>query len=114
MAGNRSTVLRSWKEIAAYLGKGVRTVQRWERELRLPVHRPVAQKQGIVSAVPTELDAWIKGGAEMRGGGTPEQTRAESRVQRAQLVTLRAELARRRQDVRNEMDRLRRRIQRQR
>ena len=31
--------LDSWKEIAAYLGRGVRTVQRWEREEGLPVHR---------------------------------------------------------------------------
>ena len=31
--------LNGWKEIAAFLGKGVRTVQRWEREQGLPVHR---------------------------------------------------------------------------
>src|ERR1041385_1511743 len=31
--------LDSWKAIAAYLGRGVRTVQRWEREEGLPVHR---------------------------------------------------------------------------
>ena len=31
--------LDSWKEIAAYLGRGIRTVQRWEREEGLPVHR---------------------------------------------------------------------------
>lgn len=34
-----STRLNSWKEIATFLGRGVRTVQRWERELQLPVHR---------------------------------------------------------------------------
>jgi hypothetical protein len=27
-----TSVLTSWKEIAQYVGKGVRTVQRWERE----------------------------------------------------------------------------------
>ena len=31
--------LDSWKEIASYLGRGIRTVQRWEREEGLPVHR---------------------------------------------------------------------------
>ena len=31
--------LDSWKEIAAYLNRGVRTVRRWEREEGLPVHR---------------------------------------------------------------------------
>ena len=32
-------VLHSWKEIAAELDRGVRTVQRWERTLQLPVRR---------------------------------------------------------------------------
>ena len=31
--------LDSWKEIAAYLRKGLRTVQRWERTEGLPVRR---------------------------------------------------------------------------
>jgi hypothetical protein len=31
--------LNSWKEIASYMGRGVRTVQRYERELHLPVGR---------------------------------------------------------------------------
>jgi hypothetical protein len=30
--------LNGWKEIAAYVGKGVRTVQRWEKAHGLPVH----------------------------------------------------------------------------
>jgi hypothetical protein len=33
-------VLSSWKDIANHLGKGLRTVQRWELEGGLPVHRP--------------------------------------------------------------------------
>ena len=51
-------VFSSWKEIAAYLGKGVRTVQRWEAELELPVHRP--SDQGIVLAYESELQQWAK------------------------------------------------------
>jgi hypothetical protein len=51
-------VLGSWKEIAAYLGKGVRTVQRYERELGLPVRRPNDQRQ-IVFAYPSELRSWL-------------------------------------------------------
>ena len=31
--------LNGWKEIAVFLGKGVRTVQRWERDHGLPIHR---------------------------------------------------------------------------
>lgn len=52
-----SQVLTSWKEIAAYLGKGVRTVQRWEAQLGLPVRRPGPERH-IVLAFPAELDEW--------------------------------------------------------
>ncbi len=50
--------LDSWKEIAAYLRRGARTVQRWEREEGLPVHRLQHDKQGTVYAYKSELDAW--------------------------------------------------------
>ncbi len=50
--------LDSWKEIAAYLGRGVRTVQRWEREEGLPVHRLAHEKRGNVYARREELAAW--------------------------------------------------------
>jgi Tol biopolymer transport system component len=50
--------LESWKEIAAYLGRGVRTVQRWEREEGLPVHRLAHEKRGNVYARRQELAAW--------------------------------------------------------
>src|SRR4051812_5278576 len=51
--------LTSWKEIAQYLGKGVRTAQRWERSLELPVRRPLGKRTGIVLADTEELDAWV-------------------------------------------------------
>lgn len=50
--------LESWKEIAAYLSRGVRTVRRWEREEGLPVHRHVHRKLGSVYASKSEIDAW--------------------------------------------------------
>ncbi|MFZ0956246.1 MAG: tetratricopeptide repeat protein [Candidatus Sulfotelmatobacter sp.] len=50
--------LDSWKEIAAYLNKEVRTVQRWEKNLGLPVRRLVQGKQGTVFAYKPDLDAW--------------------------------------------------------
>lgn len=53
--------LDSWKEIAAHLRRDVRTVQRWERNEGLPVHRHVHDKQGTVYAFPAELDAWWHG-----------------------------------------------------
>ena len=53
------TVLSSWKEIAKYLDKGVRTVQRWEKSLGLPVRRPSQNTAGIVVAITDELDEWM-------------------------------------------------------
>jgi hypothetical protein len=53
-------VLTSWKEIAQYVGKGVRTVQRWEQELGLPVRRTEPGEKGSVLAVPREIDSWVK------------------------------------------------------
>ena len=53
-------VLGSWKEIAQFLGKGVRTVQRWEHELNLPVHRPSGARKGVVIAFPGELEKWAR------------------------------------------------------
>jgi Tol biopolymer transport system component len=50
--------LDSWKEIAGYLKRSVRTVTRWEREEGLPVHRHLHSKSGTVYAFKPELDAW--------------------------------------------------------
>ncbi|HZZ38045.1 MAG TPA: hypothetical protein VFE06_02865 [Acidobacteriaceae bacterium] len=57
--GNRNRVLTSWKEIAAYLGKGVRTVQRWEIDFGLPVRRPTGSDKSAVLARTRDLDAWV-------------------------------------------------------
>jgi hypothetical protein len=54
-----SEVLNSWKEIAAYLGRGVRTVQRWEQELGLPVRRPRGRERSAVIALKPDLDLWL-------------------------------------------------------
>ena len=50
--------LDSWKEIAVYLTRDVRTVQRWEKTAGLPVRRLLVDKQGSVYAYKSELDAW--------------------------------------------------------
>jgi hypothetical protein len=52
------TRLNGWKEIAAHLGKGVRTVQRWEREYGLPVRRLGREGGEIVFAFTDEIDRW--------------------------------------------------------
>jgi len=53
--------LDSWKEIAAYFNRDKRTVQRWERNEAMPVHRHQHDKQGTVYALKSELDEWWKG-----------------------------------------------------
>jgi TolB-like protein len=54
--------LDSWKEIAAYVKRGVRTVRRWEREEGLPVHRHVHRTLGSVYAYKSEIDVWRQSG----------------------------------------------------
>lgn len=51
-------LLNGWKEIANYVGRGVRTVQRWEIH-GLPARRPGGHIRGAVIAVPSELDEWL-------------------------------------------------------
>ena len=50
--------LQSWKEIAGYLDRDVRTVIRWEKEESLPVRRHRTGGRGSVYAYRGELDAW--------------------------------------------------------
>ena len=58
--------LDSWKEIAAYLKRGVRTVRRWEREEGLPVHRHVHRVLGSVYAYKSEIESWRQTGQRRR------------------------------------------------
>lgn len=51
-------ILNGWKEIANYMRRGVRTVQRWE-SLGLPVHRPSNRLGASVIANASELDEWL-------------------------------------------------------
>ena len=60
MATSTTTVvLNSWKEIASYLGRGVRTVQRYERESQLPVRRVQGKAHSSVLALGKDLDNWL-------------------------------------------------------
>lgn len=52
--------LDSWKEIAVYLKRQVRTVQRWEKTERLPVHRHQHEKLSTVYSFKSEIDVWWK------------------------------------------------------
>ena len=83
--------LDSWKEIAAYLGRGVRTVQRWEREEGLPVHRLAHEKRGTVYARREELAAWWEGKrrtlAEQPADAEIDAKPAVPRLERATLTS---------------------------
>lgn len=69
---NASDVLNSWKEIAAYLKRGVRTVQRWEAEIGLPVRRPRGTCRSAVIAVRSDIDEWLNS-VPLRGGTQSSQ-----------------------------------------
>src|SRR5260370_24713615 len=64
--------LESWKEIAAYLGRDVTTVRRWEKREGLPVHRLHHSKLGSVYAYTKELDAWRDERAPMDARDAPD------------------------------------------
>src|SRR5579862_1940482 len=69
--------LDSWKEIAAYFGRDVRTVQRWEEREGLPVHRHQHDSQVTVYAYPDELNAWLARRRPVSKEGTPDLSPAE-------------------------------------
>jgi hypothetical protein len=87
------TALSSWKEIAHYVGKGVRTVQRWEREAGLPVRRPQGEGKGKVLAFPEEIDGWMHS-AFTRNGDEGESELSKLRVRVEQLLAENQELRR--------------------
>jgi len=98
-------VFSGWKDVANYLGKSVRTVQRYERELGLPIRRPAAKATVAVIATKAELDAWISA-SPLRSA--PRRTQAtannsgmlkEFRMQVKELHQLRHETAQLRQAV---------------
>lgn len=50
--------LDSWKEVASYLRRDVRTVQRWERKEGLPIYRHRHDKFSSIYAFRSEIDEW--------------------------------------------------------
>lgn len=77
---NRRARLEGWKQIAAHLGRDIRTVQRWERKEGLPVQRHHHDVLGSVFADPDELDSWLASRKRASDGPDPEapsENRAE-------------------------------------
>lgn len=71
--------LDSWKEIAAYLNRDVRTVIRWEYK-GLPVHRVPGGKRQAVFAYPAEIDAWLSGPECLNKPEASDTSRPEPRL----------------------------------
>src|SRR3954469_11899037 len=57
--GKADDCLESWKDIAGYFKRDVRTIQRWEKSLGLPIHRFQNSRSGPVFAYKSELEAWL-------------------------------------------------------
>ena len=85
---SKSVVLSSWKEIAAYLGRGVRTVQRYERDLALPVHRPRGNRRAVL-ALADEIDVWLRSApkSEFERGSKPRELGNGTNLQATALLT---------------------------
>ena len=58
--GKKENLLTSWKEIAAYLDRDVRTCIRWEQRYGLPVHRLDRESKAKVFAYKDEVDGWLR------------------------------------------------------
>lgn len=75
-------VLTGWKAIALYMGKGVRTVQRWEQDFGFPIRRPIgASYKAPVLALPEEIDVWAR---TRNGTGRSELQRLRDEIERLQ------------------------------
>ncbi len=55
--------LDSWKEIACYLRRSIRCVQRWEKNEGLPILRRQHARGATVYAYREKLDEWWRAGA---------------------------------------------------
>jgi CheY-like chemotaxis protein len=63
-------LLNSWKEIASFVGRSERTVQRWEKWYGLPVCRPSGRERSAVIALASEIEAWTLGAHRAAGETT--------------------------------------------
>ncbi|HWW17592.1 MAG TPA: hypothetical protein VNY81_03135 [Candidatus Saccharimonadales bacterium] len=75
--------LDSWKEVAVFFARTIRTVQRWERIENLPIYRHVHKELGSVYAFESELLAWQE--ARSRQAESPLRKKASRRLRLAVL-----------------------------
>lgn len=90
-------ILTSWKEIAGYLGKGVRTVQRWESLFGLPIRRPIYNQHCAIMAIREEIDLWVNTRTQPRSS---ESENHKIELLRCQVTALQQENASLRTELR--------------
>jgi TolB-like protein len=67
-------ILRSWKEIADFLGCDVKTCARWEADCGLPIRRfDPNSKRSRVFADKAELQAWLADRKSQKSPGSPKK-----------------------------------------
>jgi len=86
MSTNGNDKLETWKEIANYVGRDLRTVMRWEKERSLPVHCIPGGGRRAVFAFRSEIDAWLRGSRQHPAGADlkfPQASRPPASVRGA-------------------------------
>src|SRR5215470_2953961 len=83
-SGNPADRLDSWKEIASFLRRDVRTVQRWEKKEGLPVYRHLHDKLGSIYAYRNELTDWFNA-RQQSGAGMGKQDGHAEKIKLAVL-----------------------------
>jgi hypothetical protein len=79
---SRGSHLDSWKQIAAYLKRDIRTVQRWEKLEGLPVHRHQHDERGTAYAYSAEIEEWLEQRRRRANDSASPVARAGKRVGR--------------------------------
>jgi TolB-like protein/tetratricopeptide (TPR) repeat protein len=79
-------VLDSWKDIAVYLQRDVRTVMRWEQARGLPVHRLPGGPKAAVFALKSELEGWRAARSGAAGDAAEGEGRRPALLRRPLLV----------------------------
>jgi hypothetical protein len=107
----KQKILNSWSEIAEYVSRGVRTVQRYGSSLGFPVHHATGRNRRAVIAFTEEIDAWLV--SNCRGKVSPasrrlglSSVRQQARQSREHAMRLRQDVKRQQSEMRNVMRRL--------
>lgn len=86
-------ILNGWKEISSHIERSIRTAQRWEAQMGMPVHRPAANDKAVVVAFSDELEHWLRRSPAEKQQTPGEQSLARLFADVSNLVADAAELA---------------------